>query len=114
MAHRCDCIFLSALFAPFVFLGRLTLAVIGMILWGFDMGAQDSLLKAIVTTVVPAEKRGTGFGIFDTAFGIAWFLGSAAMGLLYDKSIPALVLFSVAVQLAALPLLYSASRNKDS
>ena len=84
------------------------LALIGMALWGIGMGAQDSLLKAVLTDVVPIEKRSTAFGVFDTGFGIAWFLGSAAMGLLYDKSILVLVLFSVVLQIAALPLLFFA------
>jgi predicted MFS family arabinose efflux permease len=74
------------------------------------MGAQDSLLKAVLAGVVPVEKRSTAFGLFDTGFGIAWFLGSAAMGLLYDKSIPALILFSVVLQAAALPVLLFANR----
>jgi predicted MFS family arabinose efflux permease len=100
--------FLSALFAPFVFLGGFTLALIGMILWGIGLGAQDSLLKAVLADAVHAEKRSTAFGIFDTGFGIAWFLGSAAMGLLYDKSIPALIVFSVLLQLSALPVLFFA------
>lgn len=102
--------FLSALFAPFVFLGGLTLAFIGMILWGIGMGAQDSLLKAVLSDVVPAEKRSTAFGVFDTGFGIAWFVGSAAMGWLYDKSVPALIVFSVFLQLAAVPVLFFAGR----
>jgi hypothetical protein len=57
------------------------------------MGAQDSLFKAVLAEVVPIERRSTGFGLFDTGFGIAWFLGSAVMGFLYDKSILVLVLF---------------------
>jgi predicted MFS family arabinose efflux permease len=100
--------FLSALFAPFVFLGGFTLALIGMILWGIGLGAQDSLLKAVLAGAVHAEKRSTAFGIFDTGFGIAWFVGSSAMGLLYDTSIPALVAFSVLLELAALPVLFLA------
>jgi predicted MFS family arabinose efflux permease len=104
--------FLSALFAPFVFLGGFTLALIGMILWGIGLGAQDSLLKAVLAGAVHAEKRSTAFGIFDTGFGIAWFVGSAAMGLLYDKSIPALVVFSVLAQLTALPVLFFAKRQE--
>jgi len=103
---------LSALFAPFVFLGGFTLALIGMVLWGIGVGAQDSLLKAVLANVVPAEKRSTAFGVFDAGFGIAWFLGSATMGLLYDKSIPVLVLFSVVLQLAALPVLFFAGRSE--
>ncbi len=95
--------FIGALFAPCVFLGGFALALTGMILWGVGMGAQDSLLKATLSRVIPREKRSTAFGIFDTAFGIAWFAGSAAMGLLYDRSILAVVIFSVVLQLAALP-----------
>lgn len=95
--------FLGALFAPFVFFGGFSIALIGMILWGLGMGAQDSLLKAILSPTIPPDRRSTAFGVFDTFFGIAWFAGSAVMGLLYDKSIPAVVIFSVALQLAALP-----------
>jgi MFS family permease len=95
---------LSALAAPCVFLGGLAFAFVGMILWGIGVGAQDSVLKAVLTGVIPPEKRGVGFGLFDSCFGVAWFLGSAAMGLLYDKSVFALIAFSVALQLAALPV----------
>jgi MFS family permease len=104
--------FISATFAPFVFLAGSFFALLGMILWGIGMGAQGSLLQAMLTGVIPAEKRSTAFGLFDTGYGIAWFLGSAAMGLLYEKSILALVLFSVVLQLAALPLLFIANKSR--
>jgi MFS family permease len=94
--------FLSALFAPLVFLGGFAAAVVGMAFWGIGMGAQDSLLKAVLVDVIPPERRSTAFGVFDTGFGIAWFAGSAVMGWLYDKLVPALVVFSVLLQLAAL------------
>jgi predicted MFS family arabinose efflux permease len=103
--------FLSAFFAPCVFLGQFSLALIGMVLWGIGMGAQDSLLKAVLTGTVSSEKRSTAFGVFDTGFGIAWFLGSAAMGFLYSRSLPALILFSVVSQLAALPVLLVAKKQ---
>ncbi len=103
--------FLSALFAPFVFLGGAWIALIGMMLWGIGMGAQDSLLKAVLTKVVSAGKRSTAFGLFDTVFGIAWFLGSAAMGFLYDKSLSSLIVFSMVSQLAALPVFFWGRRE---
>lgn len=97
----------SAFFAPFVFLGHSSLsAVVGIVLWGIGMGAQESILKAAVTTIVSKEKRGTAFGIFNTAFGAFWFLGSWLMGALYDRSLLALAIFSFLAQLAALPLFY--------
>jgi len=96
--------FLGAMFAPFVFRQRFSLIVIGMLLWGIGMGAQNSLLKALLTGVMPVGKRSTGFGLFYTAFGIAWFMGSAVMGFLYEKSILGLIIFSICFQLAALPV----------
>ena len=95
---------LSAFFAPLVFLDRTWLALVGMLLWGIGLGAQDSLLKAILVPVVPSDKRSTAFGLFDSGFGIAWFLGSWLMGVLYGRSIPALIVFSVVLQLLSLPL----------
>jgi MFS family permease len=104
--------FLGAFFAPCVFLGGFALALVGMILWGIGMGAQDSLLKATLSGVVPADKRSTAFGMFDTVFGIAWFAGSAGMGLLYNKSILILIIVSVVLQLAALPFFIFAKRSE--
>jgi len=93
----------GAVFAPFVFLGQFWLVLTGMILWGVGMGAQNSLLKAMLSNVIPAAKRSTGFGLFYTAFGIAWFMGSATMGFLYERTLITLIVFSVVCQLAALP-----------
>src|SRR6266446_3137932 len=103
-----------AFFAPLVFLRGTMLELVGLILWGIGMGAQDSCLKAVLSAVVPSEKRSTAFGIFDTGFGVAWFAGSAIMGLLYDKSIPALVAFSVALQILALPVLAFGKKEEAS
>lgn len=97
---------LASLFAPLVFFGNASLALLGMVLWGIGMGAQESIMKAAVARMVPASRRGTAFGIFNTGYGIAWFVGSALMGLLYDRSVIALVVFSVVIQLAALPVLW--------
>ena len=102
-------LFLSAWFAPLVFFGQSALALLGMVLWGIGLGVQDSLLKALLSRIVEANKRGTAFGVFDTGFGIAWFVGSATMGLLYDTSLLGLVVFSVVLQLVALPVLLWAS-----
>jgi MFS family permease len=93
--------------APFALLAFQDSSVAGLILgvclWGIGMGAQESILKAAVTTMVPAECRATGYGAFEFAFGIAWFLGSWLLGALYDVSVPAMMAVSLAAQLAAIP-----------
>ena len=96
---------LSCLFAPLVFLGDFNFALLGVILWSIGVGAHESLMRAIVAHMIPKEKRGSAYGIFNTGFGIFWFLGSVSMGILYDISILALVVFSVIIQLLAIPLL---------
>lgn len=104
---------LSSAFAVFVFsVHSIPMLLIGIALWGIGMGAQESILKAVVTSMVPKHCRATGYGIFECAFGVFWFLGSWIMGVLYDLSIPAMVAVSVIAQLSAIPL-YLASDRKQ-
>jgi len=103
---------LSAGFAPLVFFGDMRLAIAGMVLWGIGMGAQESVMRAAIADMVPSDRRGSAYGLFNTVFGIAWFLGSAVIGVLYDVSIPALVGFSVIAQLASVPVFYAVARQR--
>lgn len=102
---------LSAFFAPFAFLNSFICAVIGIILWGIGMGAQESILRAAIADIVPPERRGSAYGIFNAGYGLFWFLGSAFMGVLYDFSVPVLMVFSVAAQLAAVAVMVSVGRG---
>lgn len=99
-------IFLSAFFAPLVFLGHSLTALLGMIVWGIGMGAQRSLLKAVIGDMVSKQIRGAAFGIFNAGYGIAWFLGSWLIGILYDTSISWLIGFSILTQLGSIPFIY--------
>ncbi|MFA5433906.1 MAG: MFS transporter [Candidatus Paceibacterota bacterium] len=106
---------ISAPFAIFVFgLHSVPTVLLGIALWGVGMGAQESILKAAVTNMVPKASRATGYGIFECSFGVFWFLGSWLMGVLYDVSIPAMIAVSVATQLMAIPLYLGSSRLNRS
>lgn len=102
----------ATVFAPLVFCGNIYTALIGIIVWGIGMGAQESVMKAIVAEMIPVQNRGKGFGLFNTAFGVFWFVGSFVMGWLYDYSITGLVVFSVATQFTAITLLCVFVNNK--
>ncbi|MDD3778683.1 MAG: MFS transporter [Proteiniphilum sp.] len=106
---------ISAPFAIFVFgFHSVPILLLGIALWGVGMGAQESILKAAVTNMVPKNSRATGYGIFECSFGVFWFLGSWLLGVLYDVSIPAMIVVSVAAQLVAIPLyLRSAKLTSD-
>lgn len=104
-------VLISAFFAPFVFFGGFNYALIGMVIWGIGMGAQESIMRAQVATMVTSDKRGSAYGIFNTGYGLFWFIGSAIMGILYDRSIFLLVAFSVLAQLASIPVLLLARKK---
>lgn len=102
----------SSLFAPLVFLGGSKMALVGMVIWGLGMGAQESVLRAAVADMISVDKRGTAYGVFNTGYGIFWFLGSALMGILYDLSVGYLVAFSVITQLlSVLIMLYVGKKH---
>ncbi len=104
----------AAPFAVFAFLGSDVASVVtGVVLWGIGMGAQESILKAAVATMVPKRSRATGYGIFECCFGAAWFLGSWLLGVLYDQSLVAMIIVSVAAQLlAAIVFWWEAPKGK--
>jgi MFS family permease len=101
---------LSALFAPCVFLGGPAWIALGVALWGVGVGAHESVMRAAVSRMFAPSRRASAFGVFNTAFGVAWFLGSLALGWAYERSLWGMVALSVCLQLAGLPLLFAACR----
>jgi MFS family permease len=97
---------LSAASSPLVFFGSFYPALAGMALWGAGMGAQQSTMRARIAELVPPRRRGSAYGIFNTAYGAMWFVGSATIGLLYGKSLGLAVALAIGAQLAAIPLLW--------
>jgi predicted MFS family arabinose efflux permease len=84
----------------------------GILLWGAGMGAQESVMRAALVRIGSPERRGAAYGVFNGVYGIAWFLGCALMGVLYDHQRTLLVVFSVGAQLAAIPFFLAAGRRQ--
>ena len=103
----------SSAFAPLAFSGSAWVAAAGVSLWAVGMGVHESLMPAAIAPMVPAARRASAYGLFTAAYGLAWFAGSAVMGILYDAALPAVMIFSVLAELAAVPLLLAAGRNRD-
>lgn len=103
----------AAFFAPLVFLGGFWGALLGAAVWGMGIGVHESIIPAAVAPMVPIQHRASAFGLFTAGYGVFWFLGSAAIGILYDASIPATIAFCVITQLAALPIFAWVGRHFD-
>jgi hypothetical protein len=101
---------LTAAFPPLVFLGGFWVALAGLLLWGVGYATQDTLLKALIAGALPEGRRNLAFGLFYLGYGGGWLLGSMVAGLLYDRSHMLLILFSVAMLLASVPLFIAGAR----
>ncbi|HEY8213412.1 MAG TPA: MFS transporter [Methylocystis sp.] len=83
---------LAALIAADVALAtaeHMPLVWLGVALWGLHMGLTQGLLAALVADVAPPALRGSAFGAFNLASGVALLIASAAAGALWDVYGPA-------------------------
>ncbi|HWH38439.1 MAG TPA: MFS transporter [Usitatibacter sp.] len=82
----------------------------GVLLWGLHMGLTQGLLAAMVAHTAPAHLRGTAFGAFNLASGIAMLLASVIAGALWEYAGPAAT-FLAGAGFAALSGAVLASRS---
>lgn len=57
----------------------------GVALWGIHMGISQGLMATMIADAAPADLRGTAYGFFNLASGLAMFLASVAAGGLWDR-----------------------------
>ena len=69
-------------------------AIGGAALWGLHMALTQGLLAALVAATAPAGLRGTAFGIFNLASGVALLIASALAGWLWQSIGPAATFFA--------------------
>jgi len=74
-----------------------------MIFWGAVMGIHETIMRAAIADLIQIERRGFAYGVFNTIYGGAWFLGSTLTGVLYDFSISYLIIFVVLMEIISIP-----------
>ena len=57
----------------------------GLVFWGLHMAATQGLLAAMIAACAPVELRGTAYGVFNLASGVAMLAASVIAGLLWDQ-----------------------------
>jgi MFS family permease len=93
--------------------GGLGAVAAGVALWGLHMGLTQGLLATMVAAAAPAHLRGTAFGIFNLACGVAMLAASVIAGWLWDRlGAPATFAAGAGFALAALVLLRFRARGR--
>lgn len=97
--------FLTAAIPFLVYTNSFLLVVIGVVIWGITMGIHETVMRAVIADYIPLKRRGLTYGVFNTVYGLAWFLGSIAIGFFYDhfKGYFSIILFITIAQALALP-----------
>jgi MFS family permease len=82
------------------------LVFLGAALWGIHSGLTQGVFSALVADHAPVDLRGTAFGAFNLAAGIAVLAGSGGMGLAWDAVGPAAAFgIAAALTIAGIALL---------
>lgn len=93
---------ISAIIPVLVFAFNWVAVVIGIALWGVVMAIHETIMRAAIADLTSLKKRGTGYGIFNTAYGVCMFIGASIMGWLYEISINYIIAFAIVTELVAL------------
>lgn len=60
------------------------MSALGAVLWGLQMGITQGLVAAAIADAAPEDMRGTAFGIYYFADGVASLLASSGAGILWS------------------------------
>ncbi|MGB9639869.1 MAG: MFS transporter [Anaerolineales bacterium] len=91
------------LFVPFLgFSSQLWLIILSVVVWGIVMAIHETIMRAAIADIAQIHKRGTGYGIFNTLYGAAWFIGGSLMGWLYQTAFFALPLLVLVFEVMAI------------
>jgi MFS family permease len=69
--------------------GHWIVAWMGIVLWGLHLAMTQGLLAAMIADTAPDDLRGTAYGFFNLASGLAMLVASGLAGWLWDSQGPA-------------------------
>jgi MFS family permease len=91
----------------------LVAAFAAIALWGLHMGLSQGLLSRLVADRSPSPLRGSAFGLFNLATGLAMLAASVTAGLLWDRIGPAATFLAGASFAAAAALALLSARRRS-
>ena len=104
----------AIVYASFAFVTSAWQTWVLFIIYGAYFGLTEGVEKAFVADMVPEEKRGTAFGLYNFAFGITVFPASLLFGLVWNQfGAPTAFLASACVSIAAIFLLLSVRQHNE-
>jgi predicted MFS family arabinose efflux permease len=102
---------ITILMSLFAFSKNHIFVITGVLCWGVVMGIHETIMRSAIADITSLNKRGTGYGIFNTTYGLAVFFGSVLLGLLYDRSISFVITAIISIECFALAIFFFMKRE---
>lgn len=103
----------ALVYCGFAFVGSAWQALALFLIYGIYFGLTEGVEKALVADLVPEDKRGTAYGLYNLAFGITVFPASLIFGLIWENfGASTAFLVSAAISVIAAFLLLSIKNPK--
>jgi len=96
---------IAALIPVVAFQAAPTTLIVAALLFGVVLGMQETIQKAAVADIINVERRGTAYGVFNATFGLAWLIGGATIGMLYEMDFRLIIAYSILLQAGAAVLM---------
>lgn len=94
--------------------GHWSVAWAGVIFWGLHLAMTQGLLATMIVDTAPMDLRGTAFGFFNLASGLAMLIASALAGLLWDSLGPVFTFVAGAIFSAVALLILVSHDSRQS
>ncbi len=105
---------LLAVFIPvFLLGGSLEFLFIAALLFGAVTGIQDTVMRSVVGSMIPSEKRGSAFGIFNMFYGFGLLVSGVVVGYLFYSAYY-IIAYVFIMQMLSMIILNRSFRNKGS
>jgi MFS family permease len=103
----------ALVYAGFAFVDSAQQAWALFIIYGVYFGLSEGAEKALVADLVPSEKRGTAFGLYNLAFGVTVFPASLLIGALWSEfGAPTAFLVSAFISICAALILLTVKTHE--
>ena len=75
---------------------------ISAVFWGFTMGIIETIMRAAIADIVPAEARSMAYGIYSFGIGLGWAASGMLLAYLYQvEAIMGIIAFCAIMEAAA-------------
>ncbi len=94
--------FINLIIPFFVFMKNIYFLILGIIIWGMAMGMYETVMRAYIADIIPINKRGYSYGVFNTVFGLSYFLGSFFIGFLYSLNLTYITIYIIFINVMSI------------